>query len=66
MRYQYYADLRTGCSTNLLMGLVLYLLISRAMARPLLAGKSEHQTQNQLNILQLPVALTIEADPVCA
>ena len=48
------------------MGLVMFLLMSTAMARPLLTDNFEYQAYKQLNILRLPVVLTIEADPVCA
>jgi hypothetical protein len=43
MKYQHYSDPTFGRLTNLLMGLVMYLLMSTAMARPLLAGNSEYQ-----------------------
>ena len=41
MKYQRYSDPIFGRLTDLLMGLVMYLLMSRAMARPLLAGNYE-------------------------
>ena len=66
MRYQHYFDPTFARLSNLLSELAIDLLMSTATARPSLAGKTKYQAQNQLNILCLPVVLTIEADPVCA
>ena len=66
MKCQHYSDPTFGRLTNLLMGLAMCLLMSTAMACPLLADNFEYQAYEQLNILRLLVVLTIEADPVCA
>ena len=66
MTYESYSDPTFGRLSNLLLGFEMDLLMSKAMAIPFPAGRSKYQACNQLDILLVLIALTIEADAVYA